>query len=169
MQAASSTVRVGRYISFVFYAAEVEVTPGCETLNVRYTVNSLPDVENNEASLGSLVVRYQSILGGGSTGSRTVPLNRTAAEGVLSLTGLTRDTAYRVTYRVEIAVSFQVTLPSDIADPIELHTTRTCPPGQWSTNPYCLYVCCVIAKFYKISGKCFCVKYKSYSLFHLSY
>ena len=140
MQAGSSTVRVGHYISFVFYAAEVEVTPGCDTLNVSYTVNSLPP-NNNEASLSSLVVRYQPILGGGSTGSRSVALNGRAAEGVLNLTGLTPNTAYRVTYRVEIAVSFQVTLPSDIADPIELHTTRTCdtppPPGQWSTNPHC--------------------------------
>ena len=116
------------------------MTPGCDTVNVSYTVNSLPG-GNNEASLSSLVVSYQRILGGGGTRSRSVALNGRAAEGVLSLTGLTRDTAYRVTYRVEIAVSFQVTLPSDIADPIELHTTRTCdtppPPGQWSKNPHC--------------------------------
>ena len=110
------------------YVAEVEVTPGCDTVNVSYTVNSLPG-GNNEASLSSLVVRYQRILGSGSTMSRTVPLNGTAAEGVLSLIGLTPNTAYRVTYRVEIAVSFQVTLPSDVADPIEFLTTRTCP-GQ---------------------------------------
>ena len=141
MQVGSSTVQVGHYISFVFYAAEVGVTPGCDTLTVCYTVNSLPP-GNNEANLSSLVVRYQPILGGGSTRSRSVALNGSAAKGGLSLTGLTRDTAYRVTYRVEIAVSFQVTLPSDIADPIELHTTRTCdtppPPGQWSTNPHFL-------------------------------
>ena len=116
------------------------MTPGCDTVNVSYTVNSLPG-GNNEASLSSLVVSYQRILGSGSTGSRSVPLNGTAAEGVLSLTGLTPNTAYRVTYRVEIAVSFQVTLPSDIAAPIELLTTRTCgtppPPGQWSTNSHC--------------------------------
>ena len=141
MQAGSSTVRVGRYISFVSYAAEVEVTPGCDILNVSYTVNSLPG-GNNEASLSSLVVSYQRILGGGGKRSRSVALNGRAAEGALNLTGLTRDTAYRVTYRVEIEVSFQVTLPSDIADPIELHTTRTCPPGQWSTNHYC-FMCIV--------------------------
>ena len=126
---------------FLSYAAEVEVTPGCNTLSISYTVNSLPGGENNEASLSSLVVSYQRILGGGGRRSRSVALNGRAAEGVLSLTGLTRDTAYRVTYRVEIAVSFQVTLPSDIADPIELHTTRTCP-GQWSTNRYC-FMCIV--------------------------
>ena len=108
------------------------MTPGCDTLNVSYTVNSLPP-GNNEANLSSLVVSYQPILGGGGKRSRSVALNGRAAKGVLSLTGLTRDTAYRVTYRVEIAVSFQVTLPSDIADPIELHTARSCtppPPGQ---------------------------------------
>ena len=99
---------------------------GCDTLNVRYTVNSLPP-GNNEASLSSLVVRYHPILGGGGTRSRSVALNGRAGEGVLSLTGLTPNTAYRVTYKVEIVASFQVTLPSDIADPIELHTTRTCP------------------------------------------
>ena len=123
-------------------AAEVEVTPGCDTLNVSYTVNSLPGGENNAASLSSLVVSYQRILGGGGTRSRSVALNGRAAQGVLNITGLTPDTAYRVTYKVEIAVSFQVTLPSDIADPIELHTTRTCP-GQWSTNRYCLCALCI--------------------------
>ena len=111
------------------------MTPGCNTLNVSYTVNSLPGGENNEASLSSLVVSYQRILGGGGRRSRSVPLNGRAAEGVLSLTGLANDTPYSVTYRVEIAVSFQVTLPSDVADPIEFFTTRTCP-GQWSTNRY---------------------------------
>ena len=126
---------------FLSYAAEVEVTPGCNTLRISYTVNSLPGGENNEASLSSLVVSYQRILGGGGKRSRSVALNGRAAKGVLSLTGLTRDTAYRVTYRVEIAVSFQVTLPSDIADPIELRTARTCP-GQWSTNRYC-FMCIV--------------------------
>ena len=115
------------------------MTPGCDTLNVSYTVNSLPG-GNNEASLSSLVVSYQLILGGG-TRSRNVPLNGRAAKGALSLTGLTRDIAYRVTYRVEIAVSFQVILPSDTADPIELRTTRTCntpsDPGQWSSKLHC--------------------------------
>ena len=134
---------------FLSYAAEVDMIPGCDTLNASYTVCSLPG-GNNEASLSSLVVRYQPILGGGSTRSRNISLNGRAAEGVLSLTGLTRDTAYRVTYRVEIAVSFQVTLPSDIADPIELHTTRTCDPpsdpSQWNTTTL-FYVYCVIAKF----------------------
>ena len=117
------------------------MTPGCNTLSISYTVNSLPGGENNEASLSSLVVSYQRILGGGGTRSRSVALNGTAAEGVLILTGLTRDTAYRATYEIEFTVRFQVTLPSDIADPIELHTTRTCP-GQWSTNCYCFMCNC---------------------------
>ena len=127
------------------YAAEVEVTPGCDTLNVNYTVNSLPG-GNNETSLSSLVVWYQPILGGGSTASRSVALNGRAAEGVLSLTGLTPDTGYRVTYKVEIAVSFQVTLPPDVANPIELLTTRICDtpsdPGQWNTKLHC-FMCIV--------------------------
>ena len=124
------------------------MTPGCNTLNVSYTVNSLPP-GNNEANLSSLVVSYQRILGGGGKRSRSVALNGRAAEGVLSLTGLTHSTAYRVTYEVEFTVRFQVTLPSDIADPIELHTTRTCP-GQCSTNCYC-FMCIVYLLFYNIS------------------
>ena len=144
-QAGSSTNISGSVNVFcTLCAAEVEVTPGCDTVNVSYTVNSLPG-SNNEANLSSLVVWYQPILGGGSTRSMSIPLNG-RAEGVLSLTGLTRDTAYRVAYRVEIAVSFQVTLPSDIADPIELVTTRTCdtppPPGQWNTKLH-LFMCIV--------------------------
>ena len=142
------------------YVAEVEVTPGCDTLNVSYTVNSLPG-NNNEASLSSLVVWYQPILGGGSTRSMSIPLNGRAAEGVLSITGLTRDTAYRVVYRVEIAVSFQVTLPLDIADPIELVTTRTCdtppPPGQWNTKLH-LFMCIV---YLLTASQYFCVMYIS--------
>ena len=123
-----------------------------DILNVKYTVNSLPG-GNNEASLSSLVVRYQRILGGGGTRSRTVSLNGRAAKGALNLTGLTTDTAYRVTYRVDIEVSFQVTLPSDIADPIELHTTsRVCPtpssPGQLSTNSYCFMCNCLILQYF---------------------
>ena len=141
------------------YAAEVEVTAGCDKLNVSYTVNSLPGGENNEASLSSLVVSYQRILGGGGTRSRSVALNGRTAEGVLSLTGLANDTAYRVTYRVEIAVSFQVTLPSDIADPIEIHTTRICP-GQWSTNRYCFMYIVYLLKFtiLLINGVHVCVR-----------
>ena len=134
------------------------MTPGCNTLNVSYTVNSLPP-GNNEANLSSLVVSYQRILGGGGKRSRSVALNGRAAEGVLSLTGLTRDTAYRVTYKVEFTVRFQVTLPSDIADPIELHTTRTCP-GQWSTNCYC-FMCIVYLLNFTIflgNGVCVCVR-----------
>ena len=120
------------------------MTPGCDTLNVSYTVNSLPG-GNNETSLSSLIVRYHSILGGGGPRFRSVALNGRAAEGVLSLTGLTPDTAYRVTYSVEIAVSFQLTLPLDVADPIELLTTRTCDtpdPGQWNTKLY--YLMCIV-------------------------
>ena len=143
------------HLLLLSYAAEVDVTPGCDTLTVNYTVNSLPDGENNAASLSSLVVSYQRILGGGGTRSRSVALNGRAAQGVLNITGLTPDTAYRVTYKVEIVVSFQVTLPSDIADPIELHTTRTCP-GQWSTNRYCFMCIVYLLNFtiFRINGVC---------------
>ena len=142
------------HLMFLSYAAEVEVSPGCDMLNVSYTVNSLPG-SSNAASLSSLVVSYQRILGGGGTRSRRVALNGRAAEGVLSITGLTPNTAYRVTYSVEIVVSFQVTLPSDIADPIELHTTRTCP-GQWSTNRYCFMCIVYLLNFtiFRINGVC---------------
>ena len=150
-----SFAKASRPCNVSVYAAEVEVTPGCETLTVSYTVNSLPG-SSNEASLSSLVVSYQRILGGGGKSSRSVALNGTAAEGVLSLTGLTRDTAYRVTYDVEFTVRFQVTLPSDIADPIELHTTRTCP-GQWSTNCYCFMCIVYLLNFTIFLGNCVCV------------
>ena len=112
-------------------AAEVEVTRGCDTLNVSYTVNSLPG-DSNEATLRSLVVRYRAILGSGS-GTRNVPLNGRAAAGVVSFSGLNRNTPYRITYSVDVDVSFPVTLPSDIADPIQLFTSRTCT-GQCSTQ-----------------------------------
>ena len=152
-----SFAKASRPCNVSVYAAKVEVTPGCETLNVSYTVNSLPG-SSNEASLSSLVVSYQRILGGGGKRSRSVALNGRATEGVLSLTGLTHDTAYRVTYRVEVefTVRFQVTLPSDIADPIELHTTRTCP-GQCSANCYCFMFIVYLLNFTIFLGNCVCV------------
>ena len=125
------------YIYFVSNAAEISVTPGCDTLNVSYTVNSLPG-GGNEANLRSLVVRYQAILGSGGSGTRTVALNGRATMGVLSLSGLTHDTPYRVTYSVGVNVSSQVTLPSDIGDPIEVFTTC---PGQCSAQlQHCNYM-----------------------------
>ena len=125
-------------------AAEVEVTRGCDTLNVSYIVNSLPG-DSNEATLRSLVVRYRAILGRGS-GTRNVSLNGRAAAGVVSFSGLARGTAYRITYSVDVDVSFPVTLPSDIPDPIQVFTTRTCI-GQCSTtavlHSYGLFYCCM--------------------------
>ena len=119
-------------------AAEVEVTHGCDTQTFSYTVNSLPG-DSNEATLRSLVVRYRAILGSGS-GTRIVPLNGRAAAGIVSFSGFIRDTAYRITYSVEIGVSFPVTLPSDIPDPIEVFTTRTCT-GQCSTQlQHCIHM-----------------------------
>ena len=124
---------------FVSNAAEVDVTPGCDTLNVSYTVNSLPG-GNNDATLRSLVVKYRAILGSGGSGTRIVPLNGRAAAGVESLSGLARNTAYRVTYSVEVGVNFPVTLPSDIPDAIQVFTTRTCT-GQCSTQlQHCIHV-----------------------------
>ena len=122
----------------MFNAAEVEVIRGCDTLNVSYTVNSLPG-GNNDATLRTLVVTYQAIFGRGS-GTRNVPLNGRSAAGVVSFSGLTRNTPYRITYSVEAGVSFPVTLPSDIADPIQVFTARTCI-GQCSTQlQHCIHM-----------------------------
>ena len=116
--------------SSVLCAVEVRVTAmGCNTLKVNYTVNPLPG-GGNEATLKSLVVKYQPILGGGSTGTRSVVLNGTATEGVLCLSGLSRDTGYRVTYSVEVDVGFQTTLPSDLSEPVEVSTSRNCDQQQ---------------------------------------
>ena len=114
---------------FALFAAEITVTAvGCDKLKVSYTINPLPD-GSNEASLRSLVVRYQSILGG-STGTRTVSVNDTATEGVLCLSGLTSNTGYRVIYSVEVSVGFPITLPSDVPEPVEVSTGTTCNQQQ---------------------------------------
>ena len=108
-------------------AAEVDVTAvDCSTLQVNYTVNPLPGGAENKASLQSFVVKYQPILGGGSTVTRTVSLNGNPAEGVLCLSGLSADTSYRVTYSVEVNAGVQVVLPSDLSDPKELNTLSSC-------------------------------------------
>ena len=107
--------------------AEVEVTAvSCNTLKLSYTVNPLPG-GNDDTTLQSLVVRYQAILGG-STQSRTVPLNGSPTEGVLCISGLASNTGYRITYSVEVNVGG--TLPSDVPEPIEVSTGRTCDPQQ---------------------------------------
>ena len=115
-----------------------------------YTVNSLPG-GNNHATLRSLRVTYRAILRSGSD-TRNVPLNGGAAAGVVSFSGLTRNTAYRVTYRVEVGVSFQVTLPSDIADPIQVFITRTCT-GQCSAQ---LQHCIRLEYYIEYCAKVFC-------------
>ena len=102
---------------------------GCNTLKVSYTVNPLPGC-GNKATLKSLVVKYRPILGAGITGTRSVVLNGTATEGVLCLSGLSRDTPYQVTYSVEVDVGFQTTLPPDLSEPVELFTGRTCDQQQ---------------------------------------
>ena len=110
--------------------AEVEVTAvSCDKLKLSYTVNPLPN-SSRDTTLQSLVVRYQPILGSGSTGSRTVPLNGRATEGVLCISGLASNTGYRITYSVEVNVGVQVSLPSDVAEPIEVSTGRTCDQRQ---------------------------------------
>ena len=111
----------------VSLAAEVDVTAvDCDTLKVSYTVNPLPGGDENKASLQSFVVKYQPILGGGSTVTKMVPLNRKFAEGVLCLSGLRPNTPYRVTYNVEVNPGMQIVLPSDLSDPKELLTLRSC-------------------------------------------
>ena len=102
---------------------------GCNTLKVSYTVNPLPG-GGNEATLKSLVVKYRPILEAVSTGTRNLTLNARATEGVLCLSGLSRDTPYRVTYNVEVDVGFQTTLPSDLSEPVELFTGRNCDQQQ---------------------------------------
>ena len=107
----------------------------CDTLKLSYTVSPLPD-GNDDTTLQSLVVRYQPILGSGSTVSRTVPLNGSATEGVLCISGLVSDTGYRITYSVEVNVGVQVSLPSDVPEPIEVSTSRTCDQQcQESSSP----------------------------------
>ena len=98
----------------------------CNTLQVNYTVNSLPYADFNQVSLQSFVVRYQPILGGGSTVARTVPLNGNPAEGVLCISNLTANTPYRVTYNVEVMTALQITVPLDIPNPVEILTAREC-------------------------------------------
>ena len=113
-------------VSCLSLAAEVDVkSVDCNTLQVEYTVNPLPG-GGNEASLQSLVVKYRPILGAGSTGTRTVPLNGNPAEGVLCLSGLSSDTPYRVTYSVEVDTGASTGLPSDLSEPKELFTLRRC-------------------------------------------
>ena len=116
-------------MSSLYLAAEIDVTAvDCTTLKVNYTVNPLPGGDKNKASLQSFVVTYQPILGGGSTVTRTVPLNSKPADGVLCLSSLAAGTPYRVTYNVEVNASTAV--PSDSAD-IEESTEDSCDqPGQ---------------------------------------
>ena len=97
----------------------------CDKLKLSYTVNPLPS-GSRDTTLQSLVVRYQAILRG-STQSRTIPLNGSATEGVLCISGLASDTGYRITYSVEVNIG---SLPSDVPEPIEVSTGRTCNQRQ---------------------------------------
>ena len=124
-------------------AAEVDVTAvDCNTLQVNYTVNPLPYEDSNQVSLQDLEVRYQPIVGGGSAGTRTVSLNGNPAEGVLCISSLRPDTPYRVTYRVEVMTTLQITVPSDIPNPVQIFTARECDQsGQCSE---CSYITCAV-------------------------
>ena len=118
-------------VSCLSLAGEVDVKPvDCNTLQVNYTVNPLPD-GGNEVSLQSLVVKYRPILETDNTMTRTVPLNGNPAEGVLCLSGLTPNTGYRVTYNVQVNASVSTLLPPDSADPEEESTESNCgQPGK---------------------------------------
>ena len=117
-------------------AVEVDVAAvDCTTLKVSYTVNPLPSGVNNQVSLQSFVVTYQPILGG-STGTRTVPLNGNSTEGVLCISGLTANTGYRVTYNAEVMST--ITLPSDIPNPVEISTTRECDQAGECSECSCI-------------------------------
>ena len=98
----------------------------CNTLQVNYTVHSLPYEDSNQVSLQDLEVNYQPIVGGGSPMTRIVPLNGNPAEGVLCLSNLTADTPYRVTYSVEVMTTPEITVPSDTSTPVEILTAREC-------------------------------------------
>ena len=112
-----------------FCAAEVEVAAvSCDKLKLSYTVNPLPS-GSRDTTLQSLVVRYQAILRG-SPQSSTVPLNGSATEGVLCISGLASNTGYRITYSVEVSVGDGISLPSDVPEPIEVSTGRTCDQQQ---------------------------------------
>ena len=125
--------------------AEVDVTAvNCTTLQVNYTVNRLPYVNKTKASLQSFVVSYQPILGGGSTGTRTVPLNGNSTEGVLYISGLTADTGYRVTYSVEVMTTLDITIPSDIPNPVEKLTARKCDPAGEYSECRCISCACLL-------------------------
>ena len=121
----------------------------CSTLQVNYTVNPLPSInplpsgDNNQVSLQDLEVKYQPILGGGSTGTRTVPLNGNPAVGVLCISGLTANTGYRVTYSAEVMTTLQITVPSDIPNPVEISTVRDC--DQLRQCSECSYISCGVS------------------------
>ena len=101
----------------------------CSTLQVSYTVNPLPYEDSNQVSLQDLEVKYQPILGEGNNVIRTVPLNGNSTEGVLCISGLTADTGYRVTYSVEVMTTLDITIPSDMPNPVEKLTARKCDPA----------------------------------------
>ena len=98
----------------------------CDTLQVNYTVNSLPYEDSNQVSLQDLKVNYQPIVGGGSTVTRIVPLNGNPAEGVLCLSNLTADTPYCITYSVEVMITPEIMVPSDTSTPVQIVTAREC-------------------------------------------
>ena len=121
------------YTSCLSLAVVCDVEPvGCDTLQVNYTVNPLPnplpngDNEDNEATLQFLEVTYQPSLGSGSPETRSVALRGFPAEGVLCLSGLDPDTAYNVTCSVVVDVGSLLVLPPDPAEPVEESTESNC-------------------------------------------
>ena len=98
-----------------------------------YTLNPHP-VSGNEAILTSFEVYYQPILGEDKIETRSVMLNGSAIEGVMCLSGLTPDTQYRINYNVKVDVGFPTVLPSDLSEPIELFTYRSCKQQQHCTE-----------------------------------
>ena len=119
------------WTSCLSLAVDIDVMAvDCNTLQVNYTVNPLPGGDSNEASLQSLVVEYQPILGGGDSGTRSVPLNGNPAEGVLCFSGLTADTTYHIIYSVNVSTSLSNVVPSDIPNPAEISTGDCNQTGQ---------------------------------------
>ena len=113
---------------FLAVAYEVEAM-GCDTLQVRYTVNSLPNSipnGNNEATLQFLEVTYQPSLESGSPETRSVALRGSPAEGVLCLSGLDPDTTYNVTCPAVVDVGSFLVLPPDPPQPTEETTKQNC-------------------------------------------
>ena len=120
-------------------AVVIDVMPvGCDTLQVNYTVNPLPGGDSNDASLQSLTVNSRPITEGGSLQTKTVPLDRNTTGGVVCLSGLTSNIAYRVTYEVEVMTSSSNQVPTDVPDQVQRFTGNDCGLPEQCSECSCI-------------------------------